>query len=246
MRRRLFGVLIGTALLVPPTFVRLAAQAQTLTIDQILDSYVTAIGGRAAVEKITSLTARGTIDVPDANLSGTVEVFQKAPNKASTRIDLPGAGQQVDGFDGSTAWASDMNGVRVKEGLELVEARRSAMFGREIRLKEIYAKMTVTGREPVAGKDAYVIDAVPSEGTPAKLYFDVASGLLVRQIVTRQSPMGPIEVDVALDDYRVVDGVKRPFRIRQATSMYSAVVQYTDVKSNAPIDDSVFKKPGGL
>jgi len=227
------------------SFVHLIAQAQTPTLDQILDAYVTAIGGRAAVEKITSLTAHGTIAVPDANINGTVEVFQKAPNKTVTRIDLPGVGQQIDGFDGTMGWASDMNGVRAKEGPELAEARRSAIFGREIRLKEIYAKMTVKGREAVSGKDAYVIEAVPSEGTPATLYFDVASGLLVRQIVTRQSPMGPIGVDVGLDDYRVVDGVKRPFRIRQTTSMYNAVVQYTDVKSNAPIDDSVFKKPSG-
>jgi len=224
----------------------LAAQTQTPTLDQILDKYVTAIGGRAAVEKTTSLSARGTIEVPDASIRGDIEAFQKAPNMSMSRITLAGVGQQADGFDGTTGWASDMNGVRVKEGLELVEARRSATFGREIKLKEIYPKMTVSGREPVDGKDAYVVDAVPTEGTPAKLYFDVASGLLVRQIVTRQTPAGPMQVDIGFDDFRVVEGVKRPFRIRQSTSMYTAYMQYTELKANAPIDDAVFKKPSRL
>ena len=52
-----------------------------------------------------------------------------------------------------------------------------------------------------------------------------------------------MEVDVSLEDYRVVDGVKRPFRIRQATAMFTAVVQLTEVTHNGAIDDAMFRKP---
>ena len=34
-------------------------------------------------------------------------------------------------------------------------------------------------------REAFVVTATPAEGEPAKLYFDVASGLLIRQVVTR-------------------------------------------------------------
>ena len=121
--------------------------------------------------------------------------------------------------------------------------RTGAVFARELRLKELYPKMVVEGRETLGTSEAYVVEATPTEGSPDTLYYDVTSGLVVRQLVTRQSAIGPLEVDIALEDYRAVDGVKRPFRIRQVTTQFTAVVQLSEVTHNAPIDDSMFRKP---
>ena len=219
------------------------AQAALPTLDQVLDKYIAASGGRAALEKITSSQAKGTIDIPDANLSGTIELIQKAPNLASTVVELPGVGRQRDVFDGTTGWTEDpMNGVRDKSGVELAEAKRAAIFGRELKLKTLYQTMTVKGREQVGGRDAIVVEAVPAEGSPVKMSFDAENGLLVKQIGTRQTPQGPLEVTVTFENYRAVDGVQHAFTIRQSTSMFTAVIQLNEIKHNAPIDDAVFKK----
>jgi outer membrane lipoprotein-sorting protein len=221
------------------------AQTATLpTIDQILDKYIAGAGGRAAIEKITSISGKGTIDIPAVNISGTVELIQKAPDKALTVVDLAGVGQQREGYDGTTGWSDDpANGFRQKDGVELAEAKRGATFGRELKMKQLYPTMVVKGREKVDDSDAYLVEATPAEGSPVKLYFDVASGLLVRQVATRQMPQGPLEVEVTFADFRAVDGVKRPFTIRQATSMFIATIHLTEVKHNAPIDDAIFKAP---
>jgi outer membrane lipoprotein-sorting protein len=224
---------------------RMRAQAQALpTIDQILDKYVAGAGGRAALEKITSISGKGTIDIPDAGVSGTIELIQKAPDKALTVVDITGVGQQREGFDGTVGWSDDpQNGFRQKSGVELAEARRGATFGRELKMKTLYPKMTVKGTEKVDDKDAYVVEGTPEEGAPVKLCFDSTSGLLVRQVATRQMPQGPLEVEVTFADFRPVDGVKRPFTIRQATSLFTAVIHLTEVKHNVPLDDAMFKAP---
>ena len=216
----------------------------TPTVDQVLTKSIDAMGGRAALEKVTSITARGTVSVPDVGVSGTIQLFQKAPNKALTITEIGGA-QQREAFDGTVGWAEDpQNGLREKSGLELAEARRGAVFSRELHMKTLYPKITVTGREKVGTREAWVIEAVPAEGTPARLFYDVESGLLLRQIVTRQTTAGPLQIDVAFDDYRDVDGVKRPFTIRQTTPMFTATIQLTEVKHNVAVDDAMFKKPG--
>lgn len=221
-----------------------AQTAALPTIDQILEKYVTGAGGRAAIEKVTSISAKGTIEIPDVNISGTVELIQKAPDKALTVVDLAGVGTQREGFDGTTGWSDDpANGFRQKDGVELAEAKRAATFGRELKMKALYPKMAVKSTEKVDGKDAYLVDATPEVGTPVKLYFDAATGLLVRQVAMRQMPQGPLEVEVTFGDFRVVDGVKRPFMIRQATSAFTATIQLTEVKQNLPIDDAIFKAP---
>src|SRR6266851_3595985 len=43
------------------------------TADQILDKYVQAIGGKAAVEKQTSRVAKGSFEIPAVGASGTAE-----------------------------------------------------------------------------------------------------------------------------------------------------------------------------
>jgi len=240
MTRVTFPTLLA-ALLVASTSAQTPA---TPTVDQVLDKHLTAIGGRAALERVTSMTARGTLTVPDAGLTGTIEMYGKAPDKVASFVDF-GDMQQADGYDGDAAWSSDsQNGVRVKAGVELAEARNGAVFNKELNMKTLYPTMAVSGPEPLAGRQVWVIEATPASGTPVKMYYDVESGLMVRQVLTRQTPVGPLEVDIRLEDYRDVDGVKRPHTIRQLTSMFNAVVQLSEIKQNVEIDDAVFRKPG--
>lgn len=224
-----------------------AQTASLPTVDQILDKYIAGVGGRAAIEKITSVDGKGTIDIPDVGVSGTIQLLQKAPDKALTVVEIntpAGVVQQREGFDGTTGWSDDpQNGMRQKSGAELAEAKRAAALGRELKMKTLYPKMVVKGLEKVDEKDAYFVEATPEEGEPVKLYFDAAMGVLVRQTAVRQMPTGPLEVEVTFSDFRPVDGVKRPFTIRQATSIFTAVIHLTDVKQNVPVDDAVFKPP---
>lgn len=222
------------------------AGSQTPTIDQVLDKAITALGGRAAMEKVTSRTGKGTIEIPDAGMSGSIQVYEKAPNQSAVMIDLGGM-QIRQGFDGAVAWEEDpQQGLRVKAGVELAEAKREATFNPELKMKELYPKLTIRGREKVGTSDAWVVDAVPAEGAPVVFYFDVESGLPVRMDATRDTPQGPIQMQSYLDDYRVIDGVKVAHTLRQVTSMFTMTMRLSEVKHNVTLDDKMFKKPGGL
>src|SRR5207302_9907346 len=81
--------------------------AKLPTVDQILDKYVQAIGGKAAVEKQTSRVAKGSFEIPAFGASGTAEIYAKAPNKTATTINVAGYGVVQEVFDGKTGWSSD-------------------------------------------------------------------------------------------------------------------------------------------
>jgi len=223
------------------------AQAPALpSVDQILDKYVTAVGGRAALEKVTSRVSKGTMEIPDAGMSGTITISEKTPDKSLAVIEIGGMGVIRDGTDGVNSWEeSPQTGLRDKTGVELADARRSATFNVELKLKTIYKTLAVTGRERVGQRDAYVVLATPAEGSPSRMFFDVETGLMVRQSMTRESPQGPVDVDVYLEDVRVVDGIKQPFVVRQVTQQFTIVFRLTEIKYNVPLDDAMFKRPGG-
>ena len=221
-------------------------RAPTLpTVNQVLDKYLTASGGKTAHAGITTLVAKGRLEIPDAGVTAGVQVLQKAPNKVLQVVEFDGGmGTSREGFDGVVGWTDDpQNGVREKAGAELAEARRTAMFPRELTLRQQYPTMTVTGRDPVGGREAIVVRATPAEGAPATLYFDAESGLLVRQVVVRTTPGGTVDVDATFSDYKAVGGIMRAHTVRQITPQYTATIRFTEIAHNTTIDDAVFRKP---
>jgi hypothetical protein len=216
------------------------------TVDEILDKYVKAVGGKEAIEKVTSRVEKGTFELPSFGASGTVETYAKAPNKTALVIEIGGFGKVENVFDGTKGWSSDpQSGLRELSGTELAMTKRDADLHRSLKLKSQYTKMEVTGKMKVGDSEAYVITATPAEGKPEKLYFDTSSGLLTRMDVEAETPQGAMAFQIYLQDYKPVDGVKVPYTLRRESEAFGMVIKYTDVKHNVAIEDTKFNKPSG-
>ncbi len=214
------------------------------TVDQILEKYVAALGGKAAIQKLNSRVGKGTFEAPDQNASGTFETYAKAPNKTASVVDVPGFGQFLQGFDGSTGWAvAPGAGARTMEGQELSSASRSAEFYQAIKLRELYPKLTLKGKEKVGSHETYVVEGEPGDGTLRRIYFDTSTWLIVRSDIERDTPQGRATFESDLDDYRAVDDVKVPFSIRQVTPQLTLFLKFEEIHHNVPIEDSKFAPP---
>jgi zinc protease len=224
-----------------------AKDAALPTVDAILDKNVKAVGGKEAIEKITSRSIKGSFEIEALGVTGApVEIFAKAPNKSSTKIDIPGFGVVNRVFDGAMGWDSNpMTGLRELSGIELAQFKRGSDFYQELNLKKHYAKMEVKGKEKVGSYETYVIEATPAEGSPEKFYFDVNTGLLVRHDAEAETPQGKTLFETYMDDYKTVDGVQIPHTTKQTSPAISFVIKITEVKNNVEIDNAKFNKPSG-
>lgn len=177
-------------------------------------------------------------------MGGPIEMYAKAPNKNVVTVTFEGMGVYQEGFTGTVAWAQDpASGMRDKSGAELAMAKRNADFYAPLRMKEHYPKMEVKGKQKVGDKEAFVVLATPTEGSPETLYFDTQSGLLIRQEIVAVTPQGEMKMDVYLEDYKDVDGVKIPFTIKQNSDAFSFLIKFTEFKHNVAIEDAKFNKP---
>lgn len=247
MKRMLSVLAIAFVVVAGAPVVGRAQSAALPTVDQVLDKWIAALGGRAAIEKHTSRVSKGAIESPGAPISGTIEVSEKAPNKALSAIKLEVPGQVIasrEGFDGTTAWEDDgKSGPQDKSAKEAADARRDATFNSELKMKEMFKSLTVSAQETIGGRPAYLVLGTTPEGTTTRFWFAADTGLLIRTRSTRESPSGPVDIDVFLEDYREVDGVKTPFVIRQVTPQFTMIFRLNDIKFNVPLDDAIFKKP---
>ena len=92
-------------------------------------------------------------------------------------------------------------------------------------------------------KDVTVLQGNGPNGTLATLYFDDASGLLVRMVRHGRSPIGRVPTQVDYSDYRDVGGIKFPFRWTFAWLDGRDNFEFSDVKLNVPIDAAKFGEP---
>jgi len=227
------------------------------TVDDILAKYVQALGGEAAIRRITSRTITGTQFIPTGP-GGTVptpaamERYQKAPNLAVTIYRAP-AYAIAQGYDGTTAWSQDQAG-RVTEPvrIDVARAARAADLYEPLNLKRQYASMAVRGIETVNSRSAYLVVGALQGEQPESLYFDTQSGLLLRRQTVLTTPIGGSPFQTDFDDYRDTgSGVKVPFLIHMSPATTrtelapKATLRVTKVEDNKAIDDAKFAKPAG-
>ena len=215
------------------------------TLDEMIDRYTKAIGGAAAIEKLVSRVARGNLITTNRMtqpLTVALEVYQQAPNKRLV-ITAGARGTSAEGFNGTLGWVNNDRGSRVTEGDELAGQKRDAELFRFINLRRSYPRMVVLGREKVAGREAYVVGATASNNSREKLYFDAATGLLIRQFVTFRTAMGVIPEVTDFDDYRDAGGLKLPFTISWSRAPFTATQRFSEIKINVAINDAKFERP---
>jgi hypothetical protein len=212
--------------------------------DEILDKYFTAIGGLDAIDRIKSCLIKGT----RATLAGgplAYEASQSLPEKGYESFLTPdGPAERL--LNGQRGWTEDSDGVKVLLGPQLLDQKLSLPFFMIRRLKDQYSSVRVSGRDRIDDHDVYVISAVRHDNKRERLYFEIENGLLRRRISYTDTIIGVIPEQIDFEDYREVEGLKVPFKIRTLFvdgRIPIVTRQLTEIKLNVPLDESKFDKP---
>ena len=212
--------------------------------DEIFSKYAAALGGQAAIDKLKSRTAKGTITQANGN-SFQFELSQAAPDKFYLLVTTP-QGAVERGFNGQVGWEKTARGEREITGTELINFKTTNGLFTLLKLKEQYSKPPRVRKDKLGDRDVYVVDGTTADNQRLRLYFDAASGLLLRRVTTMSTIVGIIPDQVDLEDYRDADGLKFPFTARAATIELgnpTSTRTFIEVKLNAPVDESKFNMP---
>jgi hypothetical protein len=210
--------------------------------EELLDKYLAAVGGAAAVEKITTRVQKGKL-LAFGGQSFPAEVYSKAPDKRVSVMHLKD-GESVTAFDGQRGWLSvPGRPAHMMSASENNSARLDADLHFPVHVKTLYPKFKVDNGEKIDGHDTYLVMGYEEGRPPLRLYFDTQTGLLLRLIRYAQSPLGlnPTQIDYA--DYHEADGVKVPFRWTVSRPGNHFTIQVEEIKQNVPVDDAKFAAP---
>lgn len=221
--------------------------------DAVIEKHLAALGGRAALGKLTSRKSTGTVTLttPAGPISGPVEILLKSPNKSRVQMTLDltamGAGKMTidQRFDGTVGYSSNsMQGDSEMPSKQIENLRNNVFPTPLLGYKDRGTRVEVLPNEKVNGKDAVVLLITPETGSPTRMFLDAETYLLNRIVSTINSPQlgGDIEQTTDLSDYRSLDGVKVPFQVVAANRLQTVTIALDKVEHNVALDDAAFVK----
>jgi len=220
---------------------RTAAPTPLPSADRVWAAYVAAVGAVDGSPPGTGTVIRGWDDRPEGRY-GKFEITVAGSDRYYVTLNGPELTLKQ-GLQGDAAWGQSNGGVQQLSPADVARMKRIAMRYRP--LKERPSGLRVVGVERIDDHDAYVLDGRIDSVTTHRMYFDVVTGLLRREITATETLLIPLEDQVDYDDYRDVGGVQLPFRIRNSDGApYTTTTRIImEIRRNVPVADSLFRPP---
>lgn len=200
--------------------------------EQVMERYIKALGGREALERLTSRVSTGVCTYPFQNLSGKIAIYEQAPYKRSMEIDVPNMGLKKFVFDGECGWMQDslMGFYEYPEPLAQ-GLKRDFDFHKVTKYRQLYSEMIYRGAIETDRGKVEILEVVAPNGHRDEMHFDAQTGLLVYGDGTKYG------------DYRQVGDVKVPFLMTVPIMGLEIKIQLTEVRHNVPIPALAFAEP---
>lgn len=207
-----------------------------LTAQKVIDKYIQEIGGVNRAKEIKSLKVIYKAQAMGTEL--TMTVIKSTPKKSLLEISANGSTFQKVVSNGKEASISSMGqAVPMDKGTVEKTIFESAIFP-ELALEEAMAKLVAI--EKVEGKDAYTVEYKLPSGFKSTYYYDVQSGLKVKQTESLETPQGTMVSATNYSDYKEVDGVRFPQKIGQQQGPMNLTFELTEIEVNPEVKDSLF------
>ncbi len=223
-----------------------ATMPPALKLDQLMEKYVNAVGGRELLRKISTTVSVSTFSVADRTITVTTTV--KAPFYFLQAIAVQGSNESLGsvGFDGKTAWSQDPGGaVTTLTGQKRAEVIADAVGANnsEIFPERWPTTVALKPSEIIGGSAYYVIAIQPQGGIPHDILLDPQT---FRPIIDRTLEPGEQSVSIVTRFGKGPLGELIPMVGTTTSSTFPTTTSTTrSVHDNVTVPNSKFAPPLG-
>lgn len=229
-----------------PKFRELPVEGEKPSAKAVFAKHVDATGGVAAWEAKSSMTSAGTIEIPSAQIKGTLKMSAMAPDKVVVEGDLPGVGKTAQGFDGTVGWSIDpMRGPALMDKDQVAQIKRDGNFRRDLALAQDPGSAEVMGLFEFEGTPCWQLKVEGVGGQPTTQFYARDTGLLRGTSMSAATPMGDLPVIILMEDYRDFGDVKVSARSTTKVMGQTQVMTIDTVEWNVGKDED-FALPAAI
>lgn len=213
--------------------------ALDITATELIEKYLTAIGGRQKVSAIKSIDQSYSMELMGMAITAR---FIQDNNRFYMNMSAPGMNIVKQVYDGEKGYVEQMGSRQPLEGEDLAAAKDQATLFPELKYAHGGYTLALKGLEDVNGKPAYkLLVTKPSGKTTTELY-DKMSFLKLKEVTIEEAQGQTMTITNEFSDYQSVDGIMMPHTISISGQMpVPMVMKANSVKFNSEIDPALFK-----
>lgn len=210
----------------------------SIDADDLLENYTKAIGGENAIKKMKVLEGKGDITMTSGgqDLPGKTHTIYTGTGKMYRLVDL-NVYKSEELYNGTDGWEISTNGNAKMDKDKLKSMKfESDPFHYANAMKFGY-KLEVVGKKD----NMIVAKLMDNDQLLETLYFNSDNYLLEKTEDIQLVNNGKMLVSVTYSNYKDVDGLKLPTKIRTETPLFSMETNYDYTLNKTTVEDSKFE-----
>ncbi len=187
-----------------------------VSASEVINKYLSAIGGEDELKKITTIHIEGTMTVQGMELQ--IDEKQMAPNLSIMTLSMNGQTFMQDTFDGENGKRSQMGQSMDYSGDELKRKKDvKGLFNQMYYLSGGYS-IKVSGMDKIDGKDAYKLMVTGPSGEETTEWYDAQSGYLVKSESSTTLQGQTINQTMTFSNYKKTGNIMMPYSMVLSTT----------------------------
>ncbi len=212
-----------------------------VTAQSVVNDYLQAIGGMDKINSVKDLHLKAHTSIRGRKID--MEQKYLLPNNFLSVIKLEGKGMII---NKTLVKGSEVSLKNMGREIPLDSAKTAALKAKtnpfpETNLLTDQYNLKLEGIEEINGKEAYSLQAEDQNGKMTTYYFDVETGLELREVSTTQTAKGAINKTTNYSDYKAVNGLKFPFKMESKNGPITMSIIVDSIQINQGLTPEDFK-----
>jgi zinc protease len=211
--------------------------------EEILNSFVSAAGGRSAHDKIQNIVSTSELIFLESGITINRSITETRSNEYYIQITSSRLGEITRGYDGSDYWEKRQNKIRLIDDAEKTSILNSTAFLRFAEWQKYLTSYSYGGTVKTAEQELHKLDVVTIYGSKETWYFNKSTFLLTQIEEPLEMPEEISTVVTLFEDYREVNGIMISFSQTIQMPGQTRRILFSEILTNQAVDASIFKMP---
>ncbi len=230
------------------SFAVVSANAQNLTVDEVIQKYTTNMGGLEAFNKVKTAKITGALTSQSIDMPFTMQIV----NGQSMRMDVDAKGKMINNvYHNGKGWkVNPYAGAETPTevtGAELQSLKPQASLANNLMdYKNRGHQVELQGQEDVEGVKTYKIKLTNKEDGKVTTYFiSLTDFVLIKSVSKRDFGNGNVfDAETFYSDIKTIGGIKFSMNfIQKIEGQVFQEVKYDKVELNVDVDAKIFEMP---
>ncbi len=210
------------------------ALPEGLTGTTVIEKYIKAIGGKAALENLESYYMVATAEMQGRKLE--MEMKKTSQGQFMQDITMEGNSMSKQVLDRDKGYMIAQGQRKDFSAEEISKVKEESTPFPELNYLTA-GGVSLEGTEVVGDKKAYVVKISDNK----KVYYDTETGLKLQEVNTMEMQGQQVQQTFIYGDYKEVSGILFPFKLTQHMGPQNINFIFTEIKVNEGVSDADFE-----